>query len=299
MQHKSSSRSTGTPLALDPQLLGTVRDISPLRTRALADLTQTVQDENFIREACDIIDRLNFGRFWNYQPNDLRYHDYQHTLQASWAYLDLVAGLRLSEPQGIGFTQRELELGFVAILLHDTGYLKANGDNTGTGAKYTHCHVLRSCALAASILPTLRCSGSEVDDVVGAIRCTGLSGNPAAANFSSDNARTIACFVATADYLGQMAAPEYPVKLPHLFDEFVEADTFSQVPPAKRQFATLDRMLAATPAFWAKFVQPKLDRDFGGVHRYLCISPGEPNPYFAAIERNLATLAAPPSASTA
>ncbi|MCU0791575.1 MAG: hypothetical protein MUE42_01695 [Opitutaceae bacterium] len=292
MQHKTSSRSTGTHSAFDPRLLGDVKAIPIVLERALNDLATTDAEARFVRQVCDVTDRLNSGRYWSYQPNDLRYHDYQHTLQAAWAYLDLVAGLRLAEPDPAPLTPREAALGFAAIMLHDTGYLKTKGDDTGIGAKYTQCHVLRSCALAASILPTFGCVKPEVDDIIGAIRCTGLSGNPAAANFGSEHARTIACMVATADYLGQMAAPEYPDKLPSLFDEFAEADEFNGVPIAQRQFTSLAQLLAATPAFWAKFVQPKLERDFGGVHRFMrAARPDAPNPYFTAIEENLAILA--------
>ena len=50
-------------------------------------------------------------------------------------------------------TQRLFQLGVIAILMHDTGYLKKRGDTEGTGAKYTFVHVIRSCAFAASYLP--------------------------------------------------------------------------------------------------------------------------------------------------
>ena len=44
---------------------------------------------------------------------------------------------------------RLFELAVAAVLLHDSGYLKLRSDNVGTGAKYTYCHVLRSCSFAA------------------------------------------------------------------------------------------------------------------------------------------------------
>ncbi len=238
------------------------------------------------------MDRLFAGRFWHYQPVDLSYHDYLHTLQASWVYLDLVEACRahLEEPQAPSL--RQAELGLAAILLHDTGYLKARGDDEGTGAKYTHCHVLRSCALAASVLPGLGCSSVEIEDILGAIRCTGLAGKPAASSFRSEAARLVACMVATADYLGQMSAPEYPAKLPFLFAEFAEADNYSGVPPERRLFTSSAQLLAATGSFWSGFVLPKLENDFAGVHRHLRVPyPDGPNPYFDAIERNLSTIA--------
>lgn len=267
-----------------------------LRERAAQDLYDPhTSRPGLVEAATDLVDRLFSGRFWHYQPIDLRYHDYQHTLQAAWVYLDFVKAARMAAPSDFPTpTSREAELGFAAILLHDTGYLKARGDDDGSGAKYTHCHVLRSCALAASILPSLGCDAAEIEDVLGAIRCTGLSGNPATAIFRSENARFIASLVATSDYLGQMAAPEYPAKLPYLFTEFSEADTYAGIPPERRQFSSAAQLLAATNAFWTRFVRPKLDQDFASVHRLLSMpAPSESNLYFLAIERNLAAIATP------
>jgi hypothetical protein len=251
----------------------------------------------FGERALDLANRLFRGQIWNAQPINLRYHDFAHTLQASHCLLDVMAGYnRANQP---GFSPREVELGLAAILLHDSGYLKVAGDNEGTGAKYTYSHVLRSCGLAASLLPTIGCQLEEIELIVGAIRCTGISGNPALIKFRSSNANLIGCIVATADYLGQMAAPEYPDKLPFLFQEFAEADVFSNVPPEKRAFATAGAMLAATPGFWTKFVRPKLDTDFQGVHRYLA-PPDQPdaNPYFAAVEENIEIIRARSAATT-
>lgn len=262
-----------------------------LRNNIHKVFTLTGSDPVFGERVLDLAVRLFRGDVWNSQPINLRYHDFAHTLQASYCFLDLVAGHQESSP--LKFTPREVELGLASVLLHDSGYLKVSGDNEGTGAKYTYSHVLRSCALAASLLPTLGCLLDEIELVVGAIRCTGLSGNPANIAFRNDNARLIGCMVATADYLGQMAAPEYPEKLPFLFSEFAEADAFCNVPPGRRAFSTVEAMLNATPGFWTKFVRPKLDADFSSVHRYLAPADRpEANPYFTAVERNLALIAA-------
>ncbi len=243
----------------------------------------------FGHKVLDLAHRLFRGEVWSYQPINLRYHDFAHTLQATYCYLDLVTGQQADSAPRLA--PREVELGLAAILLHDSGYLVTAGDTSGTGAKYTYCHEIRSCGLAASLLPPLGCRPDEVDMVVGAIRCTGINGNPSNVNFRSANARLVGCMIATADYLGQMAAPEYPEKLPYLFHEFAEADAFSNIPPERRTFSSPEAMLAATPTFWAKFVRPKLDEDFSSVYRFLCPA-GQPeaNPYFDAIERNIAVL---------
>jgi hypothetical protein len=44
-----------------------------------------------------------------------------------------------------------------------------------------------------------------------------------------------------------------------------------------------------TPVFWGSYVWPKIDRDFGALHRFLCDPfPDGPNFYLDAIEANLA-----------
>ncbi len=239
----------------------------------------------------ETLNGLFAGQIWSYQPIDLVYHDLAHTAQASYCYLELVNGY--SQCEGVSPTIRDFELGLMAILLHDTGFLKVRGDDEGTGAKYTHSHVLRSCALAASLLPSLGLTRTEIDDVCGMIRCTGLTGNPEKSQFSNEQARKAACMVATADYLGQMAAPDYPTKLKGLFSEFQEADNFSHVPVTERMFTSTEQLMASTGDFWRKFVLPKLSNTLGGVYRYL----DEPttnhrNPYLEAVEQNLLKIAA-------
>eukprot|EP01031_Cornospumella_fuschlensis_P049175 gene49175-60193_t len=112
------------------------------------------------------------GKHPDYAAVDLRYHDLEHTLQATVCMVLLLEGRHAAgvEPR---LNARQFELGLSAVLLHDSGYLKLRSDNIGTGAKYTFCHVLRSCAFAASYLPTLGANDHEVEAVLGAINCTG------------------------------------------------------------------------------------------------------------------------------
>lgn len=248
-------------------------------------------DARFVDQLVDLVEDLFAGRVWNYQPIDLRYHDLAHTSQASHCYLAHVEGYLRAEE--LATVPRELELGLAAILFHDTGFLKARGDDKGTGAKYTHSHVLRSSALAASILPGLGLNRAEIDDVVGMIRCTGLNGRPDKSTFSSELARIAASMVATSDFLGQMAAPDYVDRLPFLFAEFEEADDFSRVPKSKRMFSSAAQLVAGTAGFWQNFVRPRLETEFSGVYRYLALpAPSRRNPYIDAVERNVARVTA-------
>ena len=68
-----------------------------------------------------------------------------------------------------------LELGLLAILTHDTGYLKKRGDVGGTGAKYTLIHVDRSIEFAGELMLGHDFAVEEILAVQNMIRCTGVN----------------------------------------------------------------------------------------------------------------------------
>lgn len=242
-----------------------------------------------IEDVAVLVERLFLGQHPDYQKADLRYHDLQHTVLATQCFIDLAAGRVIHDARPV-FRHRDFSLGCVAILMHDTGYIKRRDDIAGTGAKYTNTHVERSCVLATTFLPALGVTDAELAVVVGAIRCTGISAQISQIPFRDDVARLTGCMVATADYLGQMADPDYPEKLPALFAEFEEANEFEHVPPEKRMFKSAKELMAKTGGFWTYFALPKLEKDYEGVYRLLA-GPGGDNPYVASVEANLARIA--------
>src|SRR6185437_12793919 len=90
------------------------------------------------------------GKYRDYQAVDARYHDFEHTLQGTLCFARLLHGRHRAKAKPL-LTQRMFELGLLAILMHDTGYLKQRGDTEGTGAKYTVTHVDRSADFAAQL----------------------------------------------------------------------------------------------------------------------------------------------------
>jgi len=236
------------------------------------------------------IETLFTGKHPDYAPVDLRYHDLEHTLQATVCITLLLEGRHAAavEPR---INARMFELAVSSVLLHDAGYLKLRSDKVGTGAKYTFCHVLRSCAFAASYLPTLGASDYEVEAVLGAINCTGPTKEISRLRFREPVERVIGCALGTADYLGQMAAADYPDELGILFNEFRESDDFIHLPPSRRAFKSAEDLVERTPLFWKKFVLPKLESDFQAVYRFLARPhPHGPNEYLDAVEKNIATI---------
>lgn len=274
-------------------------DIDTKSAPAVAAATQAFFRKMFPRASTGIIDRLFFdvkrmftGHYLDYQAVDLHYHDFEHTLQATLCFIRLLAGRHAAGARP-RLLPRQVELGLAAVLLHDTGYLKLRSDRAGTGAKFTHVHVLRSCSFAAAYLPTLGVTRNELAGVLGAIRCTGPSGDVAQLQFNSAGERLVGCALATADYLGQMAAPDYPDELEILFNEFREADAFANIPRDQREFKSAWDLTARTPAFWRNLVFPKLETEYRGLYRFLAQPyPDGPNSYLLAVRANIAVIGA-------
>jgi hypothetical protein len=236
------------------------------------------------------VETLFEGRHPSFSPIDLRYHDLEHTLQATVCLTDLLEGCRTSG-QRPPISSRQFELGIAAVLLHDSGYLKFRADTSGTGAKYTFCHVLRSCAFAASYLPGIGANESEISAVLSAINCTGPAKEISRLHFRDATERFIGSALASADYLGQMAAPDYPGELEFLFAEFAESDDFVHVPAEGRLFSSAADLIARTPSFWRDVVLPKLENQFQGAYRYLAVPyPDGENEYLEAVIRNIAVI---------
>lgn len=238
---------------------------------------------------CDVV-QLFSGEHPDYAAVDIRYHDLEHTLQATVCLALLFEGYQKAGAAP-ALTPRHFELGMAGVLLHDAGYLRLRSDRAGTGAKYTFCHVLRSCAFAASYLPTLGVDEVEIAGVLGAISCTGPTKEISRLYFRDPVERFIGCALASADYLGQMAATDYPDELEILYHEFEESDNFVHVPEPKRLFKSAQDLVAKTPKFWTHVVLPKLEKDFMGVYHYLAASyPAGHNAYVQAVERNIALI---------
>jgi hypothetical protein len=233
------------------------------------------------------------GGYRDYQPVDARYHDFEHTLQGTLCMARLLRGRHSAgaEPR---LTQRMVELGILAILLHDTGYLKRRDDTDGTGAKYTVVHVTRSAEFAAQLLSEKGFRDGEIRAVQNMIHCTGVDADLTVIPFQSEMEKVTGFALGTADLLGQMAAEDYVEKLPILFSEFAEAVHFAHGDTHfVSAFSSAADLMRKTPVFWEKYVLVKLKRDFGGLHRFLNDPyPSGRNEYLERIEANMERLRA-------
>ena len=231
------------------------------------------------------------GRYPGYLPIDARYHDLEHTLQGTIGLAQLLQG-RQAAGAAPAVDAGAFQLGLIAILFHDTGYLKRSDDPEGTGAKYTAIHVERSAAFAQEFLGAKGYSAGDVFAIQNMISCTGVQVDLPALKFRNETERTIGYALGTADLLGQMAADDYLEKLLVLYDEFAEAEKFPGAPlPAAFHFPSADALMRSTQGFWEHFVLPKINDDFRRLYLFLNDPyPGGPNSFLQRIERNLQRL---------
>jgi hypothetical protein len=228
------------------------------------------------------------GNYADYQAVDAHYHDFEHTLQGT---LCLARLLRARQGAGAApaLPENSFQLGIIGILLHDTGYLKKRSDTEGTGAKYTSTHVLRSAEFAQQLLAEKGFAATDIKAVQNMIRCTGVDADLSKISFQSEGEKISGHALATADLLGQMAAEDYVDKLPILYAEFAEAAKHDRGhTDFISKFGDAEDLIKRTPRFWQDYVLPKLERDFGGIHRFLNQPyPDGPNDYVTRIEANM------------
>lgn len=257
-------------------------------------------DRAFVPRAFAWAARCFRGEDRDYQPIDVLYHDFEHTLQGALCLTRLLRGRHRAGAEPV-LTVEAFELGVLAILFHDTGYLKRRDDREGTGAKYTSVHVRRSADFAQAFLGAKGFAETDVRAVQNMICCTGLGAELAQIRFQNELERTLGHALATADLLGQMAARDYIEKLPELYAEFVEAARYATGDVARLYaFDSAEALMRNTPAFWDAHVRPKLDRDFRAVYNFLNDPyPDGPNAYVQRIEANLSRLRQRPVAPLA
>lgn len=249
------------------------------------------QNPEFIPKAFSWAKQCFSGEYDGYQAIDALYHDFEHTLQGTLCLARLLAGRENAGAQP-PLPRRMFELGLLAILFHDTGYLKKENDREGTGAKYTLIHVDRSAQFAADYLARRGFQANDLQAIQNMIRCTGVNVDLASIPFADRLERMMGAVLGTADLLGQMAAPDYVDKLPILYLEFEEAARYEKRKDSRfSQFSCAEDLMRKSPSFWQDYVEPRIRDDFNGLYHYLNDPyPDGPNTYLEGVERNLARL---------
>jgi hypothetical protein len=201
--------------------------------------------------------KLFNGNYPGYCRCNTLYHDLTHTMDCLLVTTKLIHGAFLN---GIIFDKRDVTLGLISALMHDTGYIQAVGDGPGTGAKYTVCHIQRSIDFLEKYFHDNGFPSEYLPICSNLLRCTGLDVKIAEIKFQSREHEILGKILGTADLIGQMANENYLQKLPLLYYEFKEAGI--------KCYKDEHDLLKKTPAFW-EMVQERFVLELGQVDRYL------------------------------
>ncbi len=240
-------------------------------------------DFKAVQTVFDDILKVFAGNYPGYRKCNTLYHDLNHTTNCLLVMARLMHGAFVS---GVAFSQRDVELGLVSALMHDTGYIQTMTDTTGTGAKYTLIHIDRSIEFMEKYFLGHGYSWEDFASCCNFLRCTGLEVKIDRIKFPSWEQEIIGKILGTADLIGQMSDANYLQKLPILYHEFKEGG----VPGFADEFDLLKK----TPNFW-ELVKKRLANELGQVDRYQRLHFWvyiKVNQYLyrEAIERNMARL---------
>ena len=237
------------------------------------------------------VDNLFHGRFPGYLACDTRYHSFEHTLLLFPPFCQLAVALFKKYPEAL--SPRDIELGLIAVFLHDTGYIRNVDDHSGSGAKYTFRHIDRSIHFAYGYLPSLGYQEQDLLRVEQMISCTGVKPHVENINFLSEGCRLLGYSLGTADILGQMSDQRYIEKLPLLFLEFKEAYNYEEPESLAemeiQRFTSEKELIQHTPTFFNNLIHKRLE-DMGGVYHLLEDPQTGQNPYLEKIKENMNTI---------
>lgn len=173
-----------------------------------------------ITSAYNLTIDLYEGNYPGYQSCNTGYHDLTHTIDT---FLTMARILHGAVVEGEDFSQREIILGLIAAILHDSGYIQEDHDSQGTGAKHTVSHITRSMDFLEYHGKTFGLTKDEITAGRAMILCTDLSVDMASIEFPDERVEQLGKMLGTVDLLAQMADRSYLEKLLFLFHEFSEA----------------------------------------------------------------------------
>ena len=197
------------------------------------------------------------GEYPGYHGCNTYYHDQHHTLDALLSMVRLMHG---ASCEGVKFSESELILGAISALFHDSGYMQAMEDNSGTGAKYTATHIQRSIDFLLEYMKKRNYSDTDMATATDILNCTGLNTCIAEIRFVDKTAELLGKMMGTADLLGQMSDRYYLEKLLYLYQEFREGGISG--------YNSELELLQKTTGFF-NLTEQRFKNELGGVCKYM------------------------------
>ncbi len=211
-------------------------------------------DPSPIEKIFEDIIQLFAGKFPGYRAANTKYHNLEHTCSTALAAARLIHGLHVRHEV---FSPRLVQLSLIGAIFHDTGLIQTEEEVAGTGAQYTIGHEDRSIAVMEKYLSEHGYSREDIRDCGHMIKCTELTFPMADIPFASEEVKTMARIVGTADLLAQMADKNYQEKLPLLFLEFQEAGI--------KGFETPLELFKETEGFYRSIARKRMKNELNGV----------------------------------
>jgi hypothetical protein len=209
--------------------------------------------DNVFKDTIDLYE----GNYPGYRKCNTKYHDLRHTTDTLLATIRLIHGAVLNSHD---FDKYDIYLTLVTALLHDTGYIQAADDTSGTGGKYTLVHIARSIEFMRKYFIEKNFSRQDFINCSDILNCTGLYRRIQYREFKSPNFEMLGKILGTGDLIGQMADRTYLKKLLFLFLEFKEG----RVGDYESELDLLEK----TEEF-CNISLRRLEKELGGVHTFM------------------------------
>ncbi len=223
------------------------------------------------------------GDYPGYRECTTEYHDLKHTTDTFLAMARLIHGAVIT---GKVLTQKQVRLGLICSLMHDTGFIQTRDDDVGTGAKYIDVDTKRSIEFMQRYRAENGYPEEDFNDFASILTCTDLAAEIDKIPFASPETELLGKLLGTADLMGQMADRTYLEKLLFLFYEFREGGVMG--------YDNELHLLQKTRDFY-EMTSKRLAGDLSGVHEYMRHHfrvrwELDRDLYMEALERNMAYL---------
>lgn len=239
--------------------------------------------------AFDELAKMYLGKHPDYHPCDTDYHDIQHVLDVTLAMARLLNGYQRGARDAGPLTPEYFNVGIVAALFHDVGYLRRRSDHRHKyGAEYTLTHVARGSRFLRSYLPRIGLK-KHADDAAIMVHFTGYERDATKIRMKNPVLRRVGEILGTADVIGQMSDRCYLEKChDRLYPEFVLGGLASRKLPDGKIvviYKSGKDLLRKTPMFYLNAMK-RLDEKLHQAYRYAEVHFKGSNLYMQEIEKN-------------
>jgi len=245
-------------------------------------------DSALLKRGIEVLVQAFRGRHPGLLRCDTLYHDLRHALETGLTMARLVDAHAKSLPTGSvdNIDGEDALLGVLLALFHDIGLLRRDTEAQSWGAVFTPIHEERGVEfMRRHLAETSLASLTEKTEL---IMPTKLSFKIPDTWSPSD--RRLACMVASADLLSQLADCCYLEKCWHFL--FLEFTAFGVAGTPDSKYPDRETLMIKTHAFYGELVLPRLEQELCGAYRLMDAYYSGSDPYQKSIRRNLGYLEA-------